>query len=125
MDKEDLMQMVKDKKVKPILSGEKEFWEAFMCLHYDKWYEVRLVFAFFWKVSRLCASSDFAYIHTYTYTYFYSYAHVFWFSQQASELYFADYQLLRHAHEQIQTYIRAYAYGCIHAYVHTSPHTCT
>ena len=40
------MQMVKDKKVKPILSGEKEFWEAFKCLHYDKWYEVRHFFPF-------------------------------------------------------------------------------
>jgi hypothetical protein len=38
VDKDDLVQMVADNKIKPILSGEQEFWEAFKCLNYDKWY---------------------------------------------------------------------------------------
>jgi hypothetical protein len=42
VDKEELMRMVKDNKVKPILSGEQEFWEAFKCLNYDLWYQVSL-----------------------------------------------------------------------------------
>lgn len=39
VDRAELVSMVRDKKVKPILSGEKEFWEAFKCLNYDQWYE--------------------------------------------------------------------------------------
>ena len=38
VDKEDLVKLVADSKVKPILSGQQEFWEAFKCLNYDKWY---------------------------------------------------------------------------------------
>ena len=37
VDKDDLIKMVDDKRVKPILSGENEFWQAFSCLNYDKW----------------------------------------------------------------------------------------
>ena len=119
VDKEDLMQMVKDKKVKPILSGEKEFWEAFMCLHYDKWYEVRLVFAFFGKfrdyvLQAVSQSYTHTRIHTFIHTHMCIGSHSRPRSYISPTTNCSDMRTNKYKHTYVLTHMGAY----MHTYTH-------